>query len=309
MIETPEEHVHWNDLLVDSFPPAVKPRTLFPHGRLRLLARTDRHDGSRKQHDHDYFEIVFVRAGCARHRSLYGIKAIQRGDVLLLPAHIWHGYTGCQAFEIYNCCVGTEIFQQHLPFLALDPFWSSFLSTVSVARQSQWEGKFRVSGPRLPEVEASFNLLCKLTQEPFGFQTNYRLLGAFVIMLGQLADSLHSQVQCTITPPTLHPLIQRALDLFEKEINHDWRVPEICERLNHINGPYFIRLFKKNTGITPKAYITRRRIEKAANRLLTTEDHVTEVAIDTGWNDPNLFSRTFRQFFGVSPTEYRAARR
>lgn len=308
-MKAPQVHLHWKTVLGEIFP-ARQARELFPNSRLRLLARVDRHNPHNPSvnHDHDYFELVLVRSGRARHHSVHGSKVIKRGDVLILPPQIWHRYVATGDLDIYNCCVGHEIFHQHLSFLKQDPFWSGFLSSVSVARQSQWLGGFRVDHARYDEVEASMQRLVALTVQPFGFQTNYQLLGSFLVLLGQLADGLRGQAQLAALPPVIHPLIQRALALIEQDSSRDWRVPELCAQLNGINRAYFIRLFKRNVGLTPKAYITRRRVEKAATRLLATDDPVTEIAIDLGWNDPNLFSRTFRQFFNASPSEYRVAR-
>jgi AraC family transcriptional regulator, L-rhamnose operon transcriptional activator RhaR len=307
MAKPPQEHIHWKDLLVDSFPPTATPKVIFPNSRLRVLTRIDQHDGTRNQHDHDYFELVLVRSGQATHLSLYGTKPVKRGDVLILPPRVWHRYQNCRGFEIFNCCIGVEIFHQYLPFHTLDPFWSTFFSPLSLGRQSQWSGSFRLARHIYAQVDSTLLKLVELTQEPFVFQTNYQILGTLMVAFGQLADGLHDQVRLAPTPSITHPIINRAIAVIEETINRDWRVSELCTQLNGINAAYFIRLFKKNTGLTPKAYIVRRRIEKAAHRLLTTQDSVTEIAIDLGWNDPNLFSRTFRQFFSASPTEYRAS--
>jgi len=305
---TPPEHIHWKDLLVDSFPAGTAPNVLFPQNRIRVLTRVDFHNGTRKQHDHDYFELVLVRSGQATHSSLYGEKVVKRGDVLILPPRVWHSYRNCQSFEIFNCCIGEEIFHQYLPFHVLDPFWSTFLSLNSLKRQSQWTGRFRLENTIYSDVEATFLTLAGLCQESFKFQTNYKLLGTLMIAFGQMADGLRHLVRLTPTPPVMHPIIIRAVSIIEQSGDRDWRISEICTELDGINPAYFIRLFKNNTGITPKAYVARRRLEKAAHRLLTTQDSITEIAIDLGWNDPNLFSRTFRQAFSASPTEYRAAR-
>lgn len=304
-----ERHLHWKEVLVATFP-ARKARTLFPNNRLRILTRVDRHDWSRpcQQHDHDYYEIVLVRSGRATHSSLHGSKSISPGDVLILPPQTWHRYTTSE-LVVYNCCIGQEVFHQHLSFLHQDPFWSGFVSNASIARQSQWKGRFRVPRAKLGEVERHFQLLHHLTEQPFGFQTNYQLLGAIICMLGQLAEALRSQVRLEAPPPVLHPLVKQGIEHIERDIGRNWRLTELCTLLNGIHQAYFIRLFRSHVGLTPKAYIIHRRIEKAANRLLTTDDRVTEIAMDLGWNDPNLFSRTFRQFFNTSPSDYREARR
>jgi len=70
------------------------------------------------------------------------------------------------------------------------------------------------------------------------------------------------------------------------------------------------KAFLRETGQTPTAFITERRLEQSA-RLIATADAatITEIALDVGFNDPGFFSRCFRRRFGLSPTEWRQGRR
>lgn len=68
---------------------------------------------------------------------------------------------------------------------------------------------------------------------------------------------------------------------------------------------HFHRVFKAITSETLNEYITRRRVEKAALDLLHRSTSVTEVLLKYGFNDSSSFSRTFKKFYGVSPTAFR----
>jgi transcriptional regulator GlxA family with amidase domain len=68
---------------------------------------------------------------------------------------------------------------------------------------------------------------------------------------------------------------------------------------------YFSSVFKKTTGMTVKEYIHHFRINKAEILLKSTNMTISEVAINTGFNDINYFSRIFREYKQVSPTIYR----
>ena len=59
-------------------------------------------------------------------------------------------------------------------------------------------------------------------------------------------------------------------------------------------------------GTTPIGYITRRRMESAADRLLMEPaTQITDICYSTGYSDCAYFSRRFHAHFGMSPTEYR----
>lgn len=63
-------------------------------------------------------------------------------------------------------------------------------------------------------------------------------------------------------------------------------------------------LFKKETGITVGAYLTRCRIQKAMGLLRQGKMKVYEVAESCGYRDITYFSGTFKKLTGMSPSEY-----
>ena len=56
-------------------------------------------------------------------------------------------------------------------------------------------------------------------------------------------------------------------------------------------------------GISISDYIRKRRFELAI-KLLKEGHRVSEVAYMTGFTDPDYFSRTFKRYFGKTPSEY-----
>lgn len=70
------------------------------------------------------------------------------------------------------------------------------------------------------------------------------------------------------------------------------------------NEQYFIRLFKQTVGLTPHKYIISYRL-KEAKKLLKTDISITQVAKSTGYIDMKSFSRSFKENFGLTPTDFR----
>ncbi|WP_245911993.1 AraC family transcriptional regulator [Flagellimonas meridianipacifica] len=68
---------------------------------------------------------------------------------------------------------------------------------------------------------------------------------------------------------------------------------------------HFHRVFKFVTGETLNGYVTRKRIEKSATELLHKNGTTTEIAHKFGFSDNSSYSRTFKKYFGVSPTEFK----
>jgi len=73
-------------------------------------------------------------------------------------------------------------------------------------------------------------------------------------------------------------------------------------------SPYhFLRTFKQVTGVTPHQWLLRARLREAAQRLATSRERITDIALDVGFEDLSNFVRSFRAEFGVSPRGYRLA--
>ena len=65
------------------------------------------------------------------------------------------------------------------------------------------------------------------------------------------------------------------------------------------------RKFKETLSNSPINYLLKIRIEKASERLLKTDDTITEVSYACGFNNQTYFNRQFKKINGLSPRDYR----
>ncbi|MFY0644356.1 MAG: helix-turn-helix transcriptional regulator [Bacteroidia bacterium] len=77
-----------------------------------------------------------------------------------------------------------------------------------------------------------------------------------------------------------------------------------AEKAN-LSQHYFSDLIKKETGQTPKDHINNSVIDQAKTLLLGTQDSISEIAYDLGFNYPHYFTRLFKSKTGMSPVKYR----
>lgn len=68
---------------------------------------------------------------------------------------------------------------------------------------------------------------------------------------------------------------------------------------------HFCRVFRQLTGIPFKEYLLRLRLEYAMQQLTQTEQSITEICLESGFNSPSYFSKAFRERFGMSPSNLR----
>ena len=72
-----------------------------------------------------------------------------------------------------------------------------------------------------------------------------------------------------------------------------------------MNDQYFCRFFKKSIGRSPMVYINEFRIRQAMHFLEDTDESVTEVAMECGYNNLGNFLREFHRQTGTTPLKYR----
>jgi AraC family transcriptional regulator len=68
---------------------------------------------------------------------------------------------------------------------------------------------------------------------------------------------------------------------------------------------HFHKLFCRLTGETPKAYVDRLRLERAAIQLRIRQSPILEIALECGYRNHETFTRAFRAHFAMSPRDYR----
>ena len=71
----------------------------------------------------------------------------------------------------------------------------------------------------------------------------------------------------------------------------------------------FYLLFRRATGQSPLAFLTRARMRLACMLLENTSLQVKQIAQDLGYSDPFYFSRLFKVIHGVAPLWYRVYKR
>ena len=107
-----------------------------------------------------------------------------------------------------------------------------------------------------------------------------------------------------IAPATLTAM-RRARDLIDRDFADPLDLDDLAREAGYSKF-HFARTFALAYGETPRAYLTRRRIERAKTLLRTANLSVTEICFLVGFASLGSFSALFRRLVGQSPSAYRA---
>lgn len=126
-------------------------------------------------------------------------------------------------------------------------------------------------------------------------------LKEIILLLCQTKNApLIQQILSQLFSPSSYSFKQ----IIESNLYYHFTTEELAE-MTHLSLSSFKREFKKNYNATPASYIRNKRLEKAAELLLISEERITDIAFDCGFNDLANFSKLFHEKFNNSPSNYR----
>lgn len=127
-----------------------------------------------------------------------------------------------------------------------------------------------------------------------------RMQARLLLFLAELMDYFGN---ATAVRTDGYEYVQKAVHFIECNYSRDIGIAAVASSVG-ISRSHLYRLFMENISISPNEYITRYRISKAVTLLETGNFSVGEVAYSTGFSDQLYFSRVFKKYQGVPPSQY-----
>jgi len=126
-------------------------------------------------------------------------------------------------------------------------------------------------------------------------------LKEIILLLSQTrnADSVQIILSQLFSPTTF-----TFKQIVEANLFSQLSVEELAQQTN-LSISSFKREFAKLYNDTPASYIKNRRLEKAAELLLVSNERISEIAFDCGFNDVANFTKSFSEKYHTTPTNYR----
>jgi AraC-like DNA-binding protein len=100
---------------------------------------------------------------------------------------------------------------------------------------------------------------------------------------------------------------RRACELLHENLHGRIRLPDIARECG-LSVSHFARSFKTSFGTSTHQWLIQHRIDHAKELMSQTSMSLTDIAIQSGFNDQAAFTRTFHQLAGVSPGRWRRHR-
>lgn len=253
-------------------------------------------------HDHEFIEIAVIESGKCLHHSVIGDTRPKPGDTFLMRPGAWHGYAQVKNLCIYNCCFDTTLLGNELAWMASDPNLGRYLWGLPLFPKQHGMVAVHLCSADSERCCGLLDSLAALGDKDYPSHHGDHI-GLLTQILSLLARSAPQPEPNKLPNP--HRAVTTALKLIDDSLADNWTLARLSE-LVQVESTYFVRLFRTAIGLPPMAYILRRRLELATHLLRRVDLSISEAGAMAGWMDGNYFSRSFRQHFGMTPTEYRA---
>ncbi|MEK5492103.1 response regulator [Paenibacillus sp. FSL R7-0297] len=98
-------------------------------------------------------------------------------------------------------------------------------------------------------------------------------------------------------------IVQKAKEYIDENYAQKGLTIHEVAKKNHVSPNYLSYLFKKNTGHNLWEYVIKLRMEDSREMILNTDLRRYEIAERVGYESPEHFSKIFKKYYGISPSE------
>lgn len=98
--------------------------------------------------------------------------------------------------------------------------------------------------------------------------------------------------------------IRKAITYIDQHLKDELTLKDVASHV-HLNPSYFSVLFKEQANLNFSEYVTRRRIQRAKELLVSTNLPINEIAEEVGYKTSKYFIKIFKEIEGITPSTYR----
>ncbi|WP_158630055.1 AraC family transcriptional regulator [Cohnella sp. AR92] len=132
------------------------------------------------------------------------------------------------------------------------------------------------------------------------------LLSRLKIRISGERSAIKSPIPLSNRQYTAEEIVKSVAEFIKTNYARELSLEDIARQYN-VNAPHLSKIFLKYAGESPSRYIMSLRMNEAKHLLsLPKELSVKEIGEVVGYPDPYYFSRIFKQFTGMTPTDYRS---
>lgn len=246
------------------------------------------------EHTHDYIEIFYLKSGVCNYSVNGNEFHLLSGELFIVPPGVSH----CTRYEgTVNC---ERVVVSINPSLIPDSFITSHPDIMeNISRSS----KIVLSKNGRINVNEHIEMMLRESSIPDEFSSEMLVFQTLILLLIFKRKGVF--VYETLGAKSGIPYdIEQAMHYIAMNYSSVITLEEAADAIG-LSSTYLSKKFKKITGRSFIEYVSFIRLRQAAQMLLTTDDNITKISCDCGFNSSNYFKDCFKKAYKMSPREFR----
>lgn len=225
-------------------------------------------------HIHEFSEIIYVLSGDAEVIINGKTLHLRKDDLVFIPPNYIHQY------KIDKAKVGCAVFSNDYIPLFFNFIGDRHLNVepINVKENREFVQKFfSLDNSSKMLTSGYLNILCDMVIKNSKFSPSV------------MSDGI---------------LYQKVINYIFNHFTEDISLKTVSQKFGY-NEKYLSATLHKLTGINFRKFISLYRVLRAKELLLNSKEDVSSIAMSCGFSAINTFNRTFKEFTGVTPTEFK----
>lgn len=251
-------------------------------------------------HLHDWYELVYVYEGKGTFFIDQTFYEMHKGDIFAIPGNTIH-----RAFpDKDNPVTSTAIFFS--PLLVQQASFGDSFSYLSCFEQSKQQKIYQFTHSDSLQLKLELyleHIQLELEHKKLGYRHSVMLdLQHILLQLSRGTDMGSPHIY---TDSTSEPLWMKKILLYiDEHLEQDVGLAALSLKAS-ISPAHFSRVFKQLTGMNITEYITTKRIIRAKQLLLETDNNISHIAESCGFESLPHFHRMFKRITSMTPAAYK----
>ncbi len=249
-------------------------------------------------HYHPEIELVYINGGAGKRQIGSHLSHYSDGDLILIGSNLPH----CGFTDKFTGNKSETVVQMKEDFLGSDFFGIPEMKKIKTLFEVARAG-VAFYGTTKKKVGEKMEVM--------EYQTDFRRLLSILNILNELGNSaefkvLNAKGFAFETEVKDNNRINVVFNHVKNNYKEEITLPEISDLVS-MTVPAFCRYFKKITNKTFVQFVNEYRLVHASELLAENNMSISEVCLESGFNNFSHFNKSFKAFTGQNPSDYRNA--
>lgn len=248
-------------------------------------------------HWHSEVEFVFIEKGTAEFLVGSGRYVLTEGTGIFINSQVIHRFEASESVIIPNIVFSPSLLSAEDSLIYrkyIQPLLDSSVERLIFSPEVPWQKEVLDSLLSVFEVQdtesigeiKTVELLLKIWEAIYENENISESIPA-------AKATAHTQAQLQIMMQYIH-----------KNYAEHITLADIAQTVS-VSKSSALNIFNKYLRVSPVSYLINYRLKRAAKLLASTDSSIYSIASNTGFENVGYFCRSFKELFGVTPSEYR----